>query len=124
MRDFYSVLRVAQKADDIAIKASFRKLVKAYHPDLQPDDMHAQHTYREIVQAYECLSDRTARQRYDTFLADERAKGRRRFNRLMMTTSVSFLLTTSIVLVAIGLMRDHPTDTVETWHLPVKNPAK
>jgi DnaJ-class molecular chaperone len=104
MQDFYSVLRVAQKADDIAIKASFRKLVKAYHPDLQPYDMHAQQTYREIVQAYECLSDRTARQRYDALLADERAKARQRFKRLLMTMSVSFLLTTtSIVLVAIGL---------------------
>jgi DnaJ-class molecular chaperone len=125
MRDLYSVLRVAQKADDIEIKASFRKLVKAYHPDLKPDDMHAQQSFREIVQAYECLSDRAARRRYDAFLADKRAKARQRFKRLMVTMSAAFLLTTSsIVLAAIGLMRDRPTDTVGTWHLPGKNLSK
>jgi DnaJ-class molecular chaperone len=125
MRDLYSVLRVAQKADDIEIKASFRKLVKAYHPDLKPDDMHAQQSFREIVQAYECLSDRAARRRYDAFLADKRAKARQRFKRLMVTMSVAFLLTTSsIVLVAIELVRDRATGTVGTWHLPGKNLSK
>ena len=81
MRDLYSVLRVAQKADDIEIKASFRKLVKAYHPDLKPNDMHAQQCFREIVQAYEYLSDRETRKRYDALLADKRASARKRFKR-------------------------------------------
>src|SRR5262245_2824146 len=77
MRDLYSVLRVARNANETEIKFSFRNLVKTYHPDRRPHDRVAQQRFREIVHAYECLSDRSARKRYDAMLADKRRKARR-----------------------------------------------
>ena len=40
-RDYYEVLGVPKDADDAAIKKSYRKLAKKYHPDMNPGDKEA-----------------------------------------------------------------------------------
>jgi molecular chaperone DnaJ len=63
-RDHYAVLGVPRDADRDAIKKAFRSLASAYHPDVStvPD---AEERFREIVDAYDVLSDPAARLRYD-----------------------------------------------------------
>ncbi len=64
-RDYYAILGVKRAASQEDIKRAFRGLAKEYHPDKNPLDLDAAARFREIVEAYECLSDPTERSRYD-----------------------------------------------------------
>lgn len=66
-RDFYEVLGVGRSATDEEIKKAYRKLAKKYHPDLNPDDKSAEQKFKEVSEAYEILSDKEKRSRYDQF---------------------------------------------------------
>ena len=66
-RDYFKVLEVERGADADAIKRSFRKLARQYHPDVNPGDKDAEARFKEISEAYEVLSDPEKRRRYEQF---------------------------------------------------------
>lgn len=66
-RDYFKVLGVERGADGDAIKRSFRKLARQYHPDVNPGDKDAEARFKEISEAYEVLSDPEKRRRYEQF---------------------------------------------------------
>ena len=66
-RDFYEVLGVDRNATDDEIKKAYRKKAKQYHPDLNPGDKEAEAKFKEANEAYEVLSDKDKRGRYDQF---------------------------------------------------------
>ena len=66
--DYYTILGVPQQADDSQIKQAYRKLAKKYHPDLNPDNPAAEEKFKDIVEAYETLSDTAKRKKYDATL--------------------------------------------------------
>jgi molecular chaperone DnaJ len=66
-RDYYDVLGVPKGADDAAIKKAYRKLAIKYHPDKNPDNKEAEEKFKEAAEAYEVLSDKDKRARYDRF---------------------------------------------------------
>ncbi len=66
-RDYYEVLGLAKDASEEDLKKAYRKLAKQYHPDLNPDDKEAEVRFKEVGEAYEVLSDKEKRARYDQF---------------------------------------------------------
>ena len=65
MRDPYSVLGVRRNAGPDEIKAAWRAVAKAVHPDQNKDDPLATQRFAEAGRAYEVLKDPKLRNRYD-----------------------------------------------------------
>lgn len=65
MRDPYSVLGVRRNAGQEEIKAAWRSLAKAVHPDQNHDDPFATIRFTEAGRAYDLLRDPEKRSRYD-----------------------------------------------------------
>jgi molecular chaperone DnaJ len=66
-RDLYEVLGVKKDASPEEIKKSYRQLALKYHPDRNPGDQDADRRFKEAAEAYEVLSDRDKRARYDRY---------------------------------------------------------
>ena len=66
-RDYYEVLGVQKGASDEEIKKAHRRLAKKYHPDLNQDNPQADEKFKELNEAYEVLSDKDKRAKYDQF---------------------------------------------------------
>lgn len=65
MRDPYSVLGVAKSANEGEIKSAYRKLAKKLHPDVNPGNKEVEQRFKEVTAAYDLLSDKEKRGKYD-----------------------------------------------------------
>ena len=65
MVDYYHVLQVNPSATMLEIKQSFRTLALKYHPDKNKNSESSKEKFMQIVEAYEILSDKHSRKRYD-----------------------------------------------------------
>src|SRR5712692_10035994 len=66
-QDYYELLGVPRKASSKDIRASFRKLARKYHPDLNSGDKSAEEKFKQLQEAYDVLSDSKKRQMYDQY---------------------------------------------------------
>ncbi|MDO5725295.1 MAG: molecular chaperone DnaJ [Tissierellia bacterium] len=67
MKDLYEVLEIERTSKIEEIKASYRRLAKQYHPDLNPGDKEAEKKFKEVSAAYEVLSDENKKAIYDRY---------------------------------------------------------
>ena len=63
-KDFYKVLGVSKDATDDEITKAYRKLARKYHPDLNKTK-EAEEKFKDISEAYDVLSNKDNRQKYD-----------------------------------------------------------
>ncbi len=68
-KDYYKILGVERTATEAQIKSAYRKLARQYHPDVNkaPD---ASKKFKDINEAYEVLSDKEKKNRYDSLGAN------------------------------------------------------
>src|SRR5436309_11275314 len=65
-RDYYELLGVSRDASETEIKKAFRKLARELHPDVS-DAPDAEERFKEVVEAYEVLSNTERREVYDRY---------------------------------------------------------
>ncbi|WP_326523605.1 J domain-containing protein [Sphingomonas sp.] len=65
MADPYQTLGVARGAGEDEIKKAYRKLAKELHPDRNKDNPKAAERFSQVTQAYDLLTDKDKRARFD-----------------------------------------------------------
>ncbi len=65
MADPYAILGVSKGASEKDIKSAYRKLAKELHPDYNKDNAEAAARFSEVTRAYDLLSDKDKRARFD-----------------------------------------------------------
>ncbi|WP_226015704.1 molecular chaperone DnaJ [Novosphingobium sp. FKTRR1] len=65
--DYYELLEVERTADDKTLKSAFRKLAMKWHPDKNPGCGDSEAKFKQINEAYACLSDPQKRAAYDRY---------------------------------------------------------
>lgn len=70
MKDFYKILQLEFGASESEIKNQFRKLANTFHPDKNNGSKESEERFKEIMTAYETLSDKGKRFIYDAQLKE------------------------------------------------------
>ncbi len=66
MKNYYTVLGVPSRANEQALRQAFRAKARRFHPDTGPGS--SAERFREVMEAYETLSDPVRRRKYDRSL--------------------------------------------------------
>ncbi len=66
-KNYYDILGVNKGATEKDIKQAYRKLARKYHPDVNPGDKSAEAKFKEVNAAFEVLSDKEKRRKYDKY---------------------------------------------------------
>src|SRR4029078_6838538 len=75
--DLYDILGVSRRATEDEIRSAFRKLAKANHPDVNPNNSAAAERFKKITAANDILSDPEKRRQYHSGEIDATAYPRR-----------------------------------------------
>ena len=79
MADLYTQLGVSRGASEADIKKAYRKLAKELHPDKNKDNPAASARFSKVTQAYDILTDKDKRARYDRGEIDDEGNARAPF---------------------------------------------
>lgn len=68
-KDYYEILGIKRDATAAEIKSAYRKLARKFHPDVNKTK-EAEGKFKDLNEAYEVLSDKSKRERYDSLGAN------------------------------------------------------
>lgn len=68
-KDYYEILGLKREATAAEVKAAYRKLARKFHPDVNKTK-EAEQKFKDLNEAYEVLSDKEKRSRYDSLGAN------------------------------------------------------
>lgn len=69
--NYYDILKVSKTASEQEIRASYKKLIKKYHPDIYTGNHeYAEQITKELNDAYTVLSNSESRKEYDLSLEE------------------------------------------------------
>jgi len=63
-KDYYKILGINKSSSADDIKKAYRKLARKYHPDTNKDQ-DAENKFKEVNEAYQVLSDKEKKAKYD-----------------------------------------------------------
>lgn len=67
-RCYYEVLEISKPSSEAEIRKAYKKLALKWHPDKNPDNLkEAEEKFKEIGEAYACLSDNDKKAVYDRY---------------------------------------------------------
>jgi molecular chaperone DnaJ len=66
-KDYYETLGLKRNASEQEIKQAYRRLARQHHPDVNPGDKASEDKFKEINEAYEVLSSKENRKKYDKY---------------------------------------------------------
>jgi molecular chaperone DnaJ len=66
-KNYYDILGIKKGATEKEVKQAYRRLARKFHPDVNPGDKSAEAKFKEINEAYEVLSDKENRNKYDRY---------------------------------------------------------
>jgi len=67
MPDYYKILGVSRDATPDELKKAYRQLALKFHPDRNQGEKESEEKFKEINEAYTCLSDADRRAHYDRY---------------------------------------------------------
>lgn len=65
--NYYNLLGIRRNATQGKIREAYRRLARKHHPDLNPNDTHAEKKFKKINEASEVLSNPNSRKKYDLY---------------------------------------------------------
>lgn len=65
-KNYYKLLTINREATLNQIRNAYKKLALEYHPDKNKNNKEAEEKFKEILEAYEILSDPTTKVDYDS----------------------------------------------------------
>ncbi|MEO5995326.1 MAG: DnaJ domain-containing protein, partial [Chitinophagaceae bacterium] len=65
VKDYYKILEVAHNASELEIKKAYRQMAMRFHPDKNEGNELAENHFKEVLEAYEILSDPQRRSAYN-----------------------------------------------------------
>ena len=66
-QDYYETLGLRRGASDDDVRKAYKRLVRKYHPDVNPGDKAADEKFKQLQEANEVLSDPKKRAIYDQY---------------------------------------------------------
>jgi molecular chaperone DnaJ len=66
-KNYYDILGIKKGATEKDVKQAYRRLARKFHPDVNPGNKSAEAKFKEINEAYEVLSDKENRKKYDRY---------------------------------------------------------
>ncbi len=90
MKNYYTILGIRSTSNVAEIKAAYKKLAKAYHPDKNPGNPEAEEKFKLINEAYQTLTDYNKRSRYDAQFQTPSPQHRKNYSRERRSNSRSY----------------------------------